>query len=86
MGNIITPESNEEPEGEVLKYEATEKDDQEFFLMYHMNFQLSEVRSMTEDYRKWIIMKFITQKRMEDEMMKQQRLMQHIGPTLGIQT
>jgi hypothetical protein len=84
--SIIIPEGTETQEeqnqGEELKYQATERDEEEFFLMYHMNMQPSEVNKLDPDYRKWLIARYIGQKHMEREAMQQQRMMAAIGPTL----
>lgn len=84
MSDIILP--NEEPtpneQENELKYQATEVDEENFFLMYHLNFQPSEVAALDPDYRKWIMARFIGQKKMEEEMMKQHQLMRQIGPSL----
>jgi hypothetical protein len=87
---IIVPEGNQEQEevgtGEPLKYQATDKDEEEFFLMCHMGIQPSEAKALDEDYRKWLIARFIAQKQMEREMIQQQRMMQAIGPNIRVPT
>jgi hypothetical protein len=82
---IILPEneSNEE-QGEELKYQATEKDEEEFCLMYNMQMQPSEVKALDPDYKKWLIARFMAQKHMENEYIQRQRLMQTIGPNLHV--
>ena len=80
MSEIIIP--NEESPEEELKYQATEKDEECFFLMYHMNMQPSEAIALDEDYRKWLLARFMAQKSMEKEMMERHRLMSQIGPSL----
>ena len=81
MTNIVLPEDvqedNEEEKMEEIKYEATEKDEENFFLMYHMNFQPSEVERLDPDYRKWIIARFVAQKNMEREAMERNRFAMH---------
>lgn len=66
------------------EYKPTEEDEERFFLMYHMNFQPSEVDALAPSYRKWLIMRFIGQKHMEQEQVQRQRLMQQIGPNLKV--
>lgn len=82
--NIILPESDdsESEKGEALKYNATEDDEEKFFLMYHMDFQPSEVEKLNQDYRKWLIARFVAQKNMEREAMERHALMSQIAPTI----
>ena len=82
MSEIIIPSGGEEAETEELKYQATEKDEECFFLMYHMNMQPSEAYELEEDHRKWLLARFMTQKAMEKEMMERHRLMGQIGHNL----
>lgn len=83
MSNIIlTGEDNVEEENTELAYKATEADEERFFLIYHLNIQPSEAESLSEDYRKWLIARFIGQKQMEREAMQQQRMMSALGPNL----
>lgn len=66
MSDIIIPQNEEvQEEREELKYEATEKDEEVFFLMYHVKLQPSEIEAMSDDYRKWLIARFAAQKEME---------------------
>lgn len=81
MSEIILPRE-EEKEEEEIKYEPTEADEERFFLMYHMNFQPSETEALSDDYRKWLIARFMGQKAMEKEMMERHRLMSQIGPSI----
>lgn len=84
MSNLVLPEdenSNSET-GEKINYEATEADEEKFFLMYNMNLQPSEVDALDPDRRKWIIGRFMAQKSMEQEYMMQQRLRAQIAPNL----
>ena len=78
MSEIIVPESQEEE----LSYKATEVDEENFFLMYNMNFQPSEVEKLDPNYRKWTIARFVAQKRMESEYMERQKLMRQIQPNI----
>ena len=82
--NIILPEdSNQESDKEeALRYNATEDDEEKFFLMYHMDFQPSEVDKLNSDYRKWLIARFVAQKNMEREAMERHALMSQIAPTI----
>lgn len=82
MSEIILPNEGEEKEEE-LAYKATEADEERFFLMYHMNFQPSETEALSDDYRKWLIARFMAQKSMEKEMMERHRLLSQIGPSLA---
>lgn len=85
MSSIILPESEkEDSQVEVVNYEATETDEQNFFLMYHLKIQPSELEAMNPEYKKWVIARFVAQKNMEQEMMQQHRLMQQIGPNLKV--
>jgi hypothetical protein len=85
MSEIILPESEQpEEKQQELKYPATEEDEERFFLMYHMHIQPSEAEAMSQDYRQWLIARFVAQKSMEREMMAQQRLMGQIGPSLKV--
>jgi hypothetical protein len=82
---IIIPESEEQgPQEEELKYKATESDEKNFFLMYHLHWPPSEVANLDPDYREWLIARFIGQKGMEREAMEQHRLMNAIGPNLKV--
>lgn len=89
MSELVIP--NEEQTEEVKKnaivvnYDPTEIDQEAFFLMYHMSMQPSEAYGLEPERRKWIIGCFIEQKKMEREAMVQHRMMQQIGPNLGLQ-
>lgn len=59
-------------------YDApTDEQEQElekrFFLMYHLHMQWSEYDRLTELERDWTIQRFIHQKKMEKEIMRQQQ-------------
>jgi hypothetical protein len=83
MSEIVIPGDNTPPEeNEDLKYQATEEDEERFFLMYHMSFQPSETEALSADYRKWLIARFMGQKAMEKEMMERHRLMSQLGPQI----
>ncbi len=84
MSNIVLPESEEkeDPREVKINYNATEEDEEKFFLMYHMHFQASEVDKIDPERRKWIIARFMAQKNMEREAMERHRLMAQIGPNL----
>lgn len=80
---IVLPEGsedtgNQEPEEE-LKYEATEDDEEKFFLMYHLNWTPSELDALDPDRRKWIIARYVGQKHMERDAMEQMRLRQQMA-------
>lgn len=81
-----TTETNEtqEQQPQTPEYKATEEDEERFFLMYHMNFQPSEADRLAPAYRKWLIMRFIAQKNMEQEAVERHRLMQQLGPKLKV--
>lgn len=83
MSDIVLPE-NEDEKKEELKYQATERDEEQFFLMYHYNWTPSEVQKLDDDYRKWIIARTFAQKEAEKEMMQRMRLMNEIGPDLKV--
>jgi hypothetical protein len=83
--SIILPEDDNqksENQSEELNYNATEDDEEKFFLMYHMNFQPSEVDKLSNDYRKWIIARFVAQKNLEREAMERHRIMSQIAPNI----
>lgn len=82
--SIILPEDSkpDSDEEQNLKYNATEDDEEKFFLMYHMDFQPSEVEKLDPDYRKWLIARFVAQKNMEREAMERHALMSQIAPTI----
>ena len=63
MSIIETPESNDQEE----------KLEEEFFLIYHMHISPSEAETMSLEKRKWLIERYITQKKMEKEVMEQMR-------------
>ena len=81
MSEIVLPEpeENQQEEEKELNYEATEADEQKFFLMYHLNWPPSEVDSLSDDRREWIIARFVGQKNMEKEAMAQMRMAQQLG-------
>jgi len=83
--SIILPEDDNQKsdsQSEELNYNATEDDEEKFFLMYHMNFQPSEVDKLSNDYRKWIIARFVAQKNLEREAMERHRIMSQIAPNI----
>lgn len=80
MSEIILPQ--EEEKEQEINYEATETDEECFFLMYHMNMAPSEAYALEEVRRKWIIGRFVAQKNMEREMMERHRLMSQLGPNI----
>jgi hypothetical protein len=80
MSEIIIPKSEKKEEQLELKYQATEEDEEKFFLMYHLGFQPSEVEHLSGDYRKWLIARFVAQKNLEQEAMERHRLRSAIGP------
>lgn len=84
MSEILLPndDNKKENEQEEINYNATEQDEENFFLMYHMNFQPSEAAKLDPDYRKWIIARFVAQKGMEREAMERHRIMSQIAPNL----
>lgn len=85
MSNILIPEDGRELEqSQEAEYNATEEDEERFFLMYHMNFQPSEVEKLNPLYRKWLINRFVAQKHMEQEAMQRQKLMAQIGPSIKV--
>jgi hypothetical protein len=85
---ILLPESVEEKTEETqaeenvkdveINYDATEKDEECFFLMYHMGMAPSEAYSLKDDHRRWVMARFIGQKQMEKEMFERNRLAQAV--------
>lgn len=65
-----------------ITYQPTERDEEEFFLMYNMNLQPSEVQALDDEYRQWLIARFIAQKNMEKEAFQRHQLMNQLGPDL----
>lgn len=84
MSEIVIPGETPPEENDDLKYKATEDDEERFFLMYHLNFQPSEVEALEPNYRKWIIARFMGQKAMEKEMMTRHQMMQQIMPNIKV--
>lgn len=76
MSSIILPEEEQE---EKLEYTPTEDDEKNFFLIYHLHIQPSELNSMTPVFKEYLIQRFMMQKQAEREMMEQQRLMHSLG-------
>jgi len=92
MSELILPfsedqgSSDQEEHGHELKinYKPTEYDEEEFFLMYHMHLQPSEVAALHDEKRKWLIGRLMMQKQMEKEYVMQQRMAAQINiPNLG---
>lgn len=80
---IIVPKTAEETKDTTeLKYNATETDEEKFFLMYNLNWSPSEVDSLSEDRRKWIIARFVGQRQMEREAMQQMQIRDQIMPNM----
>lgn len=82
MSEILIAGAEEEEKGEELAYEATEEDEEKFFLVYHMHLQPSEADNMSQERRRWFIARFVAQKNMEREAIQQQRIAQQIMPNL----
>lgn len=80
MSNILIPDDFKKDEEDL--YKPTEADEERFFLMYHMNFQPSEVDALSDKYRKWLLMRFMAQKNLEQEAIQRHQLMQQLGPNL----
>jgi len=76
--SILLANQENENEEEELKYQATDKDEEEFYLMYFLHQPLSEIRAMTDDYRKWLLARFAGQKHLEREAMLQHQIAQNI--------
>lgn len=53
--------------------EQEEELEKRFFLMYHLHMQWSEYDALTPLERDWTIQRFIHQKKMEKEVMRQQQ-------------
>lgn len=47
--------------------------EEHFFLIYHLHLQPSEVDALTPYQRKWLIQRYIHQKKMEKEIMQQMK-------------
>lgn len=84
MSNIVLPNEESNEEQEELRYKPTERDEKNFFLMYHFNWAPSEVINLEEDYVDWIIARTFAQKEGEREMMQRMKLMSEIGPDLKV--
>lgn len=82
MTNIILPTSELEKQADVPEYQPTPEDEEKFFCMYHLKFQPSEVTALDPSYRRWLIMRFMAQKELENEAFERRRLMQTIGPNM----
>lgn len=54
--------------------------EESFFLMYHLHLQPSEIDAMPVFNRKWIVQRFIHQKKVEKEIMEQMRRGSGIPP------
>jgi hypothetical protein len=72
-----------------INYPATERDEECFFLMYHMGMAPSEAYALKDDHRRWLMARFIGQKQMEREMVERNRLAQAVmanpqGPPAGM--
>lgn len=91
MSNIIMlGDENKEPEKQQeettieVKYDATEEDEERFFLMYHMSIQPSEAERLKPEYRRWLIGRFVAQKNMEQEAIERHKLMRQLAPNLKV--
>jgi len=88
MSGILIPGENnnatEQDGSKVLEvnYEPTEKDEECFFLIYHMNMQPSEAYGLEEEHRRWIVARIMMQKQMERDMVEQARIARQIMPNL----
>jgi hypothetical protein len=79
-GVALQPEEiNSKTQERGVEYKATEDDEERFFLIYHLNIQPSEAEALSRDYRKWLIMRFIAQKHMEQDAVDKQRLMRQFN-------
>ena len=79
MSEIVLPNEDSQEDQEVLKYEPSERDEKNFFLMYHFNWAPSEVINLDEDYVDWLIARTFHQKEGEREMMQRMKIMNEIG-------
>jgi hypothetical protein len=61
-----------------INYDATEHDEECFFLMYHMGMAPSEAYALKDDHRRWLMARFIGQKQMEKEAFERNRLAQQV--------
>ena len=82
MTQIVLPENEKDDDQVKITYKAKEKDEECFFLMYHLNMQPSEAYGLKDDHRQWIVARFIAQKNMEKEAIQRHQLMAQLGPDL----
>ena len=87
MPEIILPSDGQETKDEdvlEITYEPTEKDEECFFLIYHMNMAPSEAYKLDSEYRKWLIARMIVQKQQERAAFEQHQIAQQIMPNLRV--
>lgn len=88
MTDIVLPNKNDknkkDEEQVEITYEAEEKDEECFFLMYHLHMQPSEAYNLKEDHRQWLVARYMGQKSMEREAMQQHQLRNQLGHDLKI--
>lgn len=82
MTNIVLPEQEDDEQQVKITYKPTEKDEECFFLMYHLNIQPSEAYGLEDDHRQWLVARFMAQKNMEKEAFQRHQLMNQLGPDL----
>lgn len=80
MSEILMP-GEEQPKNK-KEENMDEEFEEKFFLMYHMNFQPSEVERLDASYRRKLIERFMVQKEMERRAIEQHRIMQQLGGTI----
>jgi hypothetical protein len=90
MSDIIVPEGVEEENDDQIttNYEATDIDEEIFFLVYNLHFSWEEAERMDSEKRRWVMLRYMAQKNMEREIMIQQRMQQQLmaagGPGGGL--
>jgi len=89
MPKIIMPEPSDKDQNDgehVLEvtYQATEQDEECFFLIYHLQMAPSEARALDGEYRRWLIGRFIVQKEQEQAAFEQHRIAEAIMPNLKV--
>ncbi len=78
--NLELPEEQDVAEMPTLEQE--EELEKRFFLMYHLHMQWSEYDALTDLQRNWVIQRFIHQKKMEKDIIRQQRQSSSTGGIL----
>ena len=72
-GNKLELANEEAVDFDAPTQEEEEDLERRFFLMYHLHMQWSQYDALTPFQREWLIQRFIHQKKMEKEIMRQQQ-------------